>query len=352
MAAHERWAAHRADAIAERRQRWCLGGLLAATLLVAGGCGPAFRDEKAAGYTIATVVKVDGIEWFEQMRDGVERFGRETGHETFLVGPAKADAAEQVQLIENLIARRVDALCVVPFSAEALEPVLKKARERGIVVVVHEASSQQNADLIIEPFDNAEYGRHLMDHLARYLGEEGEYATMVGSLTSKSHNEWVEAAVAHQKAKYPRMKLVAHKIEDYDDQNVAYQKVKELLTAHPNLRGIQASSMPSTPGAGLAIEERGLQDRVALVGTSLVSVSRPYLESGAAKLISFWDPAEAGYAMNRLALMLLEGKTIQNGQDLGVDGYRQLKQAPAKTNLFYGSAWIDVTKENLAEFVK
>ena len=326
--------------------------LLGAVWLALNGCRPASESRPASGYTIATVVKVDGIDWFEQMRDGVKRFGRETGHDCFLVGPAKADAAEQVQLIENLIARRVDALCVVPFSVEALEPVLKKARARGIVVVVHEASSQKNADLIIEPFDNAEYGRHLMDHLARFMGEEGEYATMVGSLTSKSHNEWVEAAVAHQKEKYPRMKLVANKVEDYDDQNVAYQKVKELITAHPNLRGIQASSMPSTPGAGLAIEEKGLQDRIALVGTSLVSVSKPYLESGAAKLISFWDPEKAGYAMNRLAVMLLEGQTIHDGQDLGVEGYRHLKQSPTQTNLFYGSAWIDVTKENLKDFTK
>ena len=327
--------------------------MLGAGLLVTmNGCRPAAEQEASSGYTIATVVKVDGIDWFEQMRQGVKRFGRETGHHTFLVGPAKADAAEQVQLIENLIARQVDALCVVPFSVEALEPVLKKARARGIVVVVHEASSQQNADLIIEPFDNAAYGRHLMDHLAHFMGEQGEYATLVGSLTSKSHNEWVEAAVAHQQKTYPRMKLVAHKVEDYDDQNVAYQKVKELITAHPNLRGIQASSMPSTPGAGLAIEEKGLQDRIALVGTSLVSVSRPYLESGAAKLISFWNPADAGYVMNKLAVMLLEGQAIHDGQDLGVAGYRHLKQSPTKTNLFYGAAWIDVTKENLADFVR
>ncbi len=61
---------------------------------------------------------------------------------------------------------KVDAICVVPFSVEAVEPVRKKARDRGIVVISHEASSQVNADAIIEPFDNAEYSRHLMDHLA------------------------------------------------------------------------------------------------------------------------------------------------------------------------------------------
>jgi hypothetical protein len=46
--------------------------------------------------------------------------------------------------------------------------------------------------------------------------------------------------------------------------------------------------MSTVPGAALAVEERGLQDKIQVVGTSLVSVSGPYLKSGAAKLISFW----------------------------------------------------------------
>jgi len=99
---------------------------------------------------IATVVKLDGTAWFEKMREGVKRFAEETGHDAFLLGPAKADAAEQIQIVEGLIAQQVDAICVVPFAVEALEPVLKKARERGILVISHEASSQVNTDVIIE----------------------------------------------------------------------------------------------------------------------------------------------------------------------------------------------------------
>src|SRR6478609_2323616 len=44
-------------------------------------------------YKIATVVKVDGIAWFERMRDGVGQFGKDTGHDTWLVGPSHSDAA-------------------------------------------------------------------------------------------------------------------------------------------------------------------------------------------------------------------------------------------------------------------
>ncbi len=299
-------------------------------------------------FTIATVAKVDGIAWFEEMREGVKKFAADTGHDAFLQGPAQADAAQQIQILESLIAQRVDAICVVPFSVEAVEPVLKKARDRGIVVVSHEASSQMNADAILEAFDNAAYGRHLMDHLARFMGETGEYATFVGSLTSLSHNEWIDAAVSHQKARYPRMVEIAHKVEDYDDQNRAYARTRELITAHPRLAGILGSAMSTAPGAALAVEERALGDSIHVVGTSLVSVSKRYLEAGSAKLISFWDPARAGYAMNKLAVMLLEGKKPTLATDLQVEGYRSLAVSPAKPNLFFGSAWIDVAKADLA----
>jgi len=301
-------------------------------------------------YTIATVIKREGIAWFNRMEKGVRRFARLTGHDCFQRGPAQADAAAQVRIIEDLIAQGVDAICVVPFSVEALEPVLQRARRAGIVVVCHEASNQKNADAIIEAFDNALYGAHLMDHLARFMGREGLYAVFVGSLTSRTHNEWVDAAIARQREKYPKMKLACPRIEEYDDQNTAYEKTKELLKRYPDLKGIQGSASTTAAGAGLAVQELGLQDRVAVVGSGLVSQCRQFIESGSVKLISFWDPADAGYVMNKIAVMLLEGKKLNDDMDLGVPGYRKIKRDPEKPNLFYGNAWVDVTRENMDRY--
>ena len=184
---------------------------MALLLFSCGRSGPPGSDDDGT-YTIATIVKLDGIAWFDRMREGVKRFGVETGHKCFLLGPPQADAALQVQIIEDVIAQGVDAICVVPFSVEAIEPVLRKARSRGIIVVSHEASNQTNTDAIIEPFDNSAYGAHLMDYLARYMGQKGQYAVFVGSLTSKSHNEWIDGAIARQKEQYPQMELVTERI--------------------------------------------------------------------------------------------------------------------------------------------
>ena len=330
------------------KRRILLGMLLA--MMVVGLVSAQTATTASKKFTIATVVKVDGIAWFDRLREGVVKFGKDTGNTTFLLGPAKADAAEQVKIIEGLIAQKVDAICVVPFSPEALEPVLKKARDAGIIVISHEATNQQNIDYDIEAFVNEEYGAHMMDNLAKFMNYEGEYANFVGSLTSKSHNQWMDGAEARQKEKYPKMKLVSRRNEEYDDQNIAYQKTKELLTKYPNLKGILGSASTTAPGAGLAVEEAGLQNKVSVVGTSLVSSSGQYLKSGAVKMIFFWDPADAGYVMNKMALTLLTGGKITDGMNLGVKGYEKIKRDPQNPKVFYGQAWVDVTPANMNQY--
>ena len=99
------------------------------------------------------------------MEEGVDEYAKDNGVDAFFTGPSEADGALQAQCIEDLISQGVDAICVVPFSTESLEPVLKKARDQGIVVITHEAPGMTNADYDIEAFNNDEYGNHLMEAL-------------------------------------------------------------------------------------------------------------------------------------------------------------------------------------------
>jgi simple sugar transport system substrate-binding protein len=325
------------------KSRTIAGG--AAVALLAGAFTGAYAQDKK--YNIVTVVKISGIQWFNRMEEGVKKFAADTGNNAYQVGPAKADAQLQVQLLEDAIAQKVDAITVVPFAPEALEPVLKKAMDAGIKVVSHEASAIQNVDWDIEAFQNAAYGEHFMKKLGECMGGKGEYAVFVGSLTSKSHNEWVDAAIAYQKDKFPDMKMVGSKNETADDQQQADAKTQELLRAFPNVRGFQGSASTDVAGVGLAIEERGMNDATCVVGTSLPSIATQYLDTGAVDMISFWAPALAGYAMNTVAVMLLDGKEPTDGMDLKVTGYDKVK---LDGKVIYGQAWVDVTKDNAKDY--
>lgn len=297
--------------------------------------------------SIATVVKIAGIQWFNRMEEGVEQYAADTGANAFQVGPAEADPQQQAALIEDMIAQGVNALAVVPMSPEALEPVLGRAQEAGIVVITHEAASQQNISYDIEAFVNEDFGANLMEQMAECMGGSGEYAVFVGSLTSQTHNQWVDGAIAHQEANYPDMTLVGDKNETFDDSQNAYQKAQEVLRAYPNVKGMQGSASTDVAGIGLAIEERGMEDASCVFGTSLPSIAEQYLETGAVDGIGFWDPSIAGYAMNKVAQMVMDGEEVTDGMDLGLPGYESVS---LDGKVIFGQAWVNVNADNMADY--
>lgn len=330
---------------------------LAASALLVAGCGSTQSDSPASGGggeggdvagAMVTVPKLTGISWFNRMEQGVNEYAKESGENAYYQGSSEADAAAQVRVLEDLIASKVSALCVTPFQPDAVEQTLKKAMDAGIVVITHEAPGIENANYDLEAFQNADYGINLMDLLAKEMGEEGEYALMVGSLSSTTHMEWVNAALEHQKEKYPKMTHVGDIVETSDDSQKAYEKMQELLSAHPNLKGVQGSASTDVVGVGQAVEEAGLQDKIAVVGTSTPKDTKALLETGAIDVIQFWDPGKAAQAQNVIAKMIIDGKDITDGLDLGVEGYGSIT---IDGKVIYGDkAWINVTKDNADEY--
>ena len=149
-------------------------------------------------FEIVVVPKDSSNPWFVRMDTGVKEYA--AAHPELNVyqkGTDQIDATLQAQLVEDLIAQGVDAICVVPVDIQSIDPVLKKAKDAGIVVIAHEGSALVNVDYDIEAFSNAGYGQFIMDNLAEVMGGEGVYTTMVADLTNGSHNEWADAAAWH-----------------------------------------------------------------------------------------------------------------------------------------------------------
>ncbi|MDR1351253.1 MAG: autoinducer 2 ABC transporter substrate-binding protein [Zoogloeaceae bacterium] len=314
--------------------------------------GAGIAVAQGANKTITTVVKITGETWFNRMEEGVKAFGVENPSvATSQFGPPKADAALQGRIIEDLIARKVDAITVVPMDPSALEGVLKRAMDRGIKVVTHEADNAKNTHVDIEAFDNKEFGARFNERLANCMGKAGKWTSFVGSLGSLTHVQWADGG-AENARKYPGMTLVDAKNESFNDANKAYEKAKEILRKHPDIKGFQGGSAIDVLGIGRAIEEAGLEGKICVIGLGLPNDSGKYLESGAIQGIGFWDPKDAGLVMNKIAQLLLEGKEITDGMDLGVPGYNKVsvKKGPGQGIIVVGQAWIDVDKNNYKDY--
>ncbi|MCU7858516.1 MAG: substrate-binding domain-containing protein, partial [Candidatus Thiodiazotropha sp. (ex Lucinoma kastoroae)] len=294
------------------------------------------------------VAKLEGIQWFDDMRRGISDFSRETGVNAYQIGHHTGDPLEQIKLVERLIKKKVDAILVVPNDPGSMDPILKKANDAGILTFSHEAPSLQNVSYDIEALNNADFGREMMRDLAKNMQYEGDYIVIVGLLTMDTHMVWAEAAVAYQKAHYPEMNLITYPyLEDDNNRNHAYRQIVNVLEVFPNIKGILGCTAGSAPAAGLVIEEQGLLGKVFKSGLSLPSMAKAYLQSGAVQSISFWSPADVGYVTAMVALKALRGEPIQSGINLGRRGYENIE---LEGKVIYGNASIFATRDNVHEY--
>ena len=307
----------------------------------------------AEGHEIVVVPKDASNPWFVRMNTGVEEYAAAHSEDTiYQKGTPEIDPTLQYQLVMDLVAQGVDAICVVPVDLESIEPALKAAREAGIVVIAHEGAALENVDYDIEAFNNELYGAFIMDNLAAAMGEEGIYTTMVADLTNGSHNEWADGGVKRATEAYPNMTLLESdpRVESHDNGDTAYNVAKELFKKYPDLKGIMGTSSFDAPGVARAIEELGLSGKVFTAGTGMPGDNTELLKSGAVQYLTLWDPALAGQAMVALAQKLLAEEEITAPVDLGVEGYEALEFKEGSETVLEGQGWITITADNVDSF--
>lgn len=328
-----------------RRRLLALGAAAPAALIVAKG-GLALAAGKPQ---IATVVKIGGIPWFNAMEVGIQKMGKELGVDAWMIGPTQADAAQQVRAVEDLIARKVDVIAVVPNDATALEPVFKRAQEAGIKVLTHESPDQKNNDWNIELTTVQGFGEQHMEALAKAMGGKGDYIVYVGSLTVPLHNKWADAAIAYQKAKYPEMKLVADRFGVAESLDDSYKTALDQMRANPNLKGILAFGSQGPIGAARAVEERGKEKSIAVVGPFSPGQGAKYIKSGAIREGFIWNPMLAGEAIVYVGAMLAKGETPKDGME--IPGLGPVKVDPATRNIL-AQKLQPINKDTIDELVK
>ena len=294
---------------------------------------------------IAFVGKVEGQPWWDHVQESVMEWKEETGVDVVYQAPAEVDAAAQVQIITDLVNQgEIDALLFSPNDPDACEAICKEARDKGIIVIATEASGMTNVDYDIEAFDESGLGAFLMDELAAQMGGEGEYVTMVGSLTMESQNNWADAAIAHQAEAYPNMKYLDERVVDDSDAEIAYNKTKELIQKYPDLKGILGTGSFDAPGAARAIREMGLTGQVFAISVAMPSEVADFISDGTLQSVALWDAGITAKAMCNLAVQMFQGNEIGSTVDLAIDGYNECS---VDGTLVVGDGQIAINKDNI-----
>ena len=267
----------------------------------------------AAEKTVVNISKVDGMPWFNRMGEGVVEAGKAFNVNASQVGPSSTDAPQQVKIIEDLIARKVDAITIVPNDANVLEPSFKKARDAGIVVLTNESPGQPSANWDIEIIDNEKFAAQYVEEMAKRMNGEGGYVIYVGSLTVPQHNLWADLLVKYQKEHYPKMHEVTTRMPVAESVDDARRTTLDLMRTYPDMKAVVSFGSNGPIGAGLAVKEKRAKKKVAVYGMMIPSQAAALIKSGDITEGITYDPATAGYALAAVASNILDGKEIQEG---------------------------------------
>lgn len=257
---------------------------------------------------IALVVKALGIGFFEAAAKGAEEAARELGDvEIIYTGPTDTTAEGQIDVINSLIAQKIDAIAISANDRDALIPVLKKAMNRGITVISWDSGvAAEGRQLNLNPSSSALIGNMIIKLAADHLPYGGDVAVLSASATATNQNTWI-AEMNKVKDNYPNINVVATVYGD-DLADKSYREAQGLMQTYPNLKAIIAPTSVGIVAAAQAVTDANKIGQVNVTGLGLPSEMAGHIDSGASKSFAIWNPIDLGYSAAMLSYNLATGK--------------------------------------------
>ncbi len=267
----------------------------------------AISPAHAEDVRIALVVKALGIGFFEAAAKGAEEAAAELGGvEIIYTGPTDTTAEGQIEVINSLIAQRVDAIAVSANDQDALVPALKKAMDRGITVISWDSGvAPEGRQMHLNPSSNPLIGNMIIKLAADHLPDGGDVGVLSATTTSTNQNIWIEE-MNKVAGNYPGINLVSTVYGD-DLSDKSYREAQGLMSSHPDLKAIIAPTSVGIVAAAQAVSDAGKAGEINVTGLGLPSEMAAHVASGASKSFAIWNPIDLGYAAAMISYNLSQG---------------------------------------------
>jgi len=284
------------------------GILFACCLLVAtlSGCGKSESD-KPARTRVGVVAKSLGNGFFDAVHKGADEAARELDAEVIFNGPTTPTAEGQIEVLNSLIAQRVDAIAVSANDPDALVPTLKRAMERGIKVISYDSGvAPAGRQAHLAPSSDQLIGETVVALVAELAPEgKGKFAVVSATPTSTNQNSWL-AEMRQALTAHAGLELVSVVYGD-DVSDKSYREAVALLKQHPDLVVLVSISSVGIVASARAVEDQGLTGKVKVTGLGLPSELAGYVEKGVVPKFAIWNPIDLGYATTQIAVRLARG---------------------------------------------
>ncbi len=251
-------------------QRIALAGLI----LVFTGCVRSTEDERLSDGgsriekkehgRVAVVVSTLNNPWFVVLAEAAKGRIEELGHKA-AVFDSQNDVAKEAATFENVLSAGYDAILLNAVDSEASIANVRSAKEKGVPVFCIDrevnATDAAAAQILSDGYAGCV---ELAQHFVEVVGEEGEYAEILG--LSGDNNTSIRSEGFHSVVdRYDGLKMVAQQSADFD-RTKGLEVMEVILQGHPKVQAVFCGNDAMALGAYQAIEAAGKEDQVRVFG--------------------------------------------------------------------------------------
>lgn len=285
-----------------------------ALVLAVPGCN---RPPEKKG--IALVTKAMDSEFWLVLADGAKTAAAEhPDYELVISSPDREiNVDQQVSILENQIRRGVKALIVDPAGTAQVNSTLEQAVARGIPVVLIDTDAPFAKKSSYIGTDNAKGGSLAATGMVAAIGTTGDVVLISGVPGNESQDARAKGFL-DEIAKTPGIKVVAQQPGNSERQ-LGLTVMENLLTAHPNIKGVFATNDQMALGAMEAVEARKLRGKIAIIGFDATKEAANAIVEGKMTGSVAQSPREMGRQGVLAAIALAEGRTVPKLVDTGTE---------------------------------
>ncbi|MCC3356788.1 substrate-binding domain-containing protein [Bacillus sp. REN16] len=282
----------------------------------------AWNDNELVGNTDETYVMVtflSGIDYWKRALKGFEDAAEALNVSIEYRGATQYDVHEEVTVLEQVIAKNPAGIAISTMDPQALNPVIDKAVEAGIPVVMFDADAPDSKAYSFLGTDNYKAGAEAARKMAELLNKKGK----VGVITlphQLNHQERTQGFQDTIFMDYPDMEIVS--INDgRGDQVVSGEVAETMIAENPDLSGIFVTEANGGVGVGQAIIKNNLQDSIKVISFDTDKGTLDMIKDGVISASIAQGTWEMGYWSLQFLFHLQHGFFEQEHKDAPLPQY-------------------------------
>ncbi len=298
------------------------GVVLLCGLIVLGAVGLSGCGKGDGKPEIALIMKTLSNPFFISMKKGAEAAAKDldvTLH--VLTPPEETDIEKQIGIVEDMIAKGVDAILIAPAGSKEIVPSLVKAKEAGVIVINLDnrvdLGAAAAAGLQLDAYvgaDNEDGGFLASDALAKMLGEEGKVAMLEG-IPGVDNAEARKRGFEKAMAEYPGIEIVQSQSAHWK-QEEALDVMQDILQAHPDLDGLFCANDMMALGAIQAIDDAGKTGQILVASYDNLKAAQKAIMEDKLHITIEQHPEIMGKVGVEYAARLLDARELHDTEKL------------------------------------